>query len=290
MLNILLTFIFLHGFYSSTPCPSDQREVPPSPKITLNYIEYNRGIFFPTTAQIGLSYPGHFNLTFHDVPMHGRSFYPDRIFIPNAFIWLLLEGKPVKSLEAFTEPYYGVRAYHFFKKNPNLGIGFEFVHLKVFLKDEGEVVHISGEDSNGGVDEWKSTTEYISNYNVSHGVNHLSLSLVYRLMLFPSDKVPAGRLQPYSSLSFGPCIPHPQLRIMGDPAYKAYSYQPGFKNFGFGINLGMRLQISGKFGFYFEYKFTKSFLNEMSFDNGEKGKFWSRFPAHHLAWGISFIL
>jgi hypothetical protein len=108
-------------------------------------------------------------------------------------------------------------------------------------------------------------------------------------MLFPSEKVPAGRLQPYSSLSFGPCIPHPQLRLKGDPEYKVYSYQPGFRNFGFGINLGMRLQLSGKSGFYLEYKFTKSFLNEMSFDNGEEGEFWSRFPAHHLAWGISFI-
>ena len=289
MLNIFLSLVIICGIYTPSPSALSSAEIQSPPEITLNYIEYNRGMSFPTTAQLGIQYPGHYDLTFHDVRMVANSFYPDDFIIPNAFFWPLFEGRFGDVLGAFTEPYYGIRIYHFFKKRPNLGFGAEFIHLKVFIPDEGEEVHITGEDGTGLVDERKSTKEYISSYNISHGVNHLSLSVVYRLMLLPSEKVPVGRIQPYASLSIGPCIPHPQLRLEGDAGYKAFSYQPKFGNFGFGVNLGARFQISGRFGFYMEYKFTRSFLNDMSFDNGEEGEFWTRFPSHHIAWGVSFI-
>ncbi|HEB36983.1 MAG TPA: hypothetical protein ENI18_14280 [Candidatus Aminicenantes bacterium] len=282
-MNILLSFLSTFIILFPSPVKKDVH------KMTLNYVEYNRGMSFPTRAWIRINYPGYFDLTFHDVYMKGYSFYPDDSILPNAFLSPLLQGKIGDAIGAFTEPYYGIRFYHFFKKKPNFGIGFEFVHLKVFIPDEDQQVYTTGVDENGPVDEWKSAHEYISSFNVSHGVNHLSLSLVYRIMLFPTEKILAGKLQPYFAVSAGTCIPHPQLRLVGSAESKAFSYQADFSNFNFGANLGARFQFSKHFGMYFEYKYTQSYLRGMRFDNGEEGTIQMRFPAHHLAWGLSYI-
>lgn len=257
--------------------------------MTLNYIEYSRGASFPTRAQIEISYPGFYDLAFHDVRMIGNSFYPDNSIFPNAFIGPLIKGKLRAAKDAFTEPYYNVRFTHFLKKNPNIGFGLEFVHLKVFIPDEGERVHITGVDNGKRVDEWTSTKTYIDSFNVSHGVNHLNFFLVYRLMLLQTEKIGAGKIQPYFSMGLGPFIPHPQLRLQGDLGYKAYGHQFNFANFGICFSLGSRYQISKGFGFYIEYKFTQAYLRDLKFDNGEEGAFRLNFPAHHLAWGFSII-
>jgi hypothetical protein len=256
-------------------------------KITLNYIEYNRGMSFPTNARIRILYPGRYDLTFHSVNMTGNSFYPDNSIIPNAFFAPLFKGNFREALYAFTEPYYGIKFTHFFKSQPNWGVGIEFIHLKVFLPEKDQIVHITGREGVNEVDKWDSIHNYMSSFNVSHGVNHISLSIVYRLMLLPSAKIPAGRIQPYSSLSFGLCIPHPQLRLIGEEGYKAFSYQFSFSNLGLGFNLGTRFQLFKHIGFYLEYKFTFSFLNDMHFDNDPKSKIQASFPDSHLAWGIS---
>ena len=168
----------------------------------LNYFEYNRGMSSPVIAQIRINYPGFFDYTFHDVIMYDYSFFPDNSIIPNAFIDNLFSGDIVGAVKSFTEPYYGIRFYHFLKNNPNLGWGIEFIHFKVFLPSSSlQNVHITGTDSNGNnVDTYDIISNYISYFNVSHGVNHLSFSVVYRLMLFQKPKIPQGILQPYIKL------------------------------------------------------------------------------------------
>ena len=256
-------------------------------KITLNYIEYNRGMSFPTNARIRILYPGKYDLTFHSVDMTDNSFYPDNSIIPNAFFAPLFKGNFREALYAFTEPYYGIKFTHFFKSRPNWGIGIEFIHLKVFVPEKEQLVHITGREGADEVNKLDSIHNYISSFNVSHGVNHISFSVVYRLMLLPSEKIPAGKIQPYASLSFGPCAPHPQLRLTGEENYKAFSHQFSFSNLGLGLNLGARFQLLKHLGFYIEYKFTYSFLNDMHFDDDPKSKIQTSFPDSHLAWGIS---
>ena len=106
-------------------------------------------------------------------------------------------------------------------------------------------------------------------------------------MWLRSYKYPGGRIQPYAAFSFGLAIPHPQLRLKGDPQWKAYSYQLRLSNMGFGLNLGLRLQVFRKLGLY---QLTQSFLRDLRFDNGEKGFISMTFFAHHLVWGLSFLL
>jgi hypothetical protein len=256
-------------------------------KMTLDYIEYNRGMSFPTKAQIRILYPGRYDLTFHSVDMTDKSFYPDNSIVPNAFFAPLLKGNLKDALFAFTEPYYGIKFTHFFKSRPNWGIGIEFIHLKVFLPEKEQIVHITGTEGTEEVNRSESIHNYIRSFNVSHGVNHISLSVVYRLMLLTSEKIPAGKIQPYTSVSFGPCIPHPQLRLNGEDSYKAFSHQFSFGNLGLGLNLGARFQLFKCFGFYIEYKFTYSLLNDMHFDDDPTSKIRTSFPNSHLAWGIS---
>jgi hypothetical protein len=166
------------------------------PAIPLTYIEYNRGLNFPTSSTIRINCPGHFDLRFHNTRLIGHSFFPDNAIIPNAFFAPLSRLNFKAAVNAFTEPYYGVRIYRFFKKNPNLGVGIEFIHLKVFIPDEGDEVLVTGTEKGVPVGKTTSTKDYISDFNVSHGVNHLSLSVVYRQMWLRSYIYPGGRIQP----------------------------------------------------------------------------------------------
>lgn len=256
--------------------------------IRLNYFEYNRGMSLPTIAQIHISYEGGWDYTFHNVYMEDLSFFPDNSIIPNAFFEPLFQGDIVNAVKATTEPYYGIRYYHFFKNNPNFGIGIDFIHFKVFVPSDSEYqIHITGTDENGNsVDMWAPIHDYIAYFNVSHGVNHVTLSATYRMMLLPDENIPEGRIQPYVALSFGPCIPHPELKLTGDTERSAYSYQIGFPNFGFGLNLGTRFQFFKHFGFYLEYKFTATWLYGMYFDNGVNGTIQTRFTDNHFVWGL----
>ncbi|MCR4421960.1 MAG: hypothetical protein GYA61_06320 [Spirochaetales bacterium] len=282
----ILFAIFYTAFSMISIAPSSA-----SHDIQLNYFEYNRGLSSPVIAQIRIGYPGYFDYTFHDVIMYDYSFFPDNSIIPNAFIDNLFSGDIVGAVKAFTEPYYGIRFYHFFKSSPNIGWGIEFIHFKVFLPGGSlQNVHITGTDGDGNsIDTYDIISNYITYFNVSHGVNHLSFSLVYRLMLFQTEKIKSGILQPYVSLSFGICIPHPELKLAETEERQAYSYQLEFGNFGGGINLGFRLQFLRHLEFYFEYKFTFTWLYGMHFDNGQEGEIDASFTSNHFVWGLGLV-
>lgn len=277
---IFLIFYAAFSLLSSSPSGDDS--------MPLNYFEYNRGISSEVIAKLGVYYPGYYNYTFHDVIMTDLSLFPDQTIFADAFFEQLFTGDIVNMIKAFTEPYYGIRFYHFRRNLPNFGWGVEFIHFKVFLPSgTQQTVHITGTDADGNdVDFWAPITDYITHVNISHGVNHLSFSLVYRLMLFQTEKIPQGIFQPYVSGSFGICIPHPEL-YLADIGKVAYSYQLGFPNFGGGLNLGFRIQPFRNFAFYMEYKFTFTYLLDMHFDNGADGKFTASFITNHLVWGMS---
>lgn len=107
-------------FYFFSFNPSQNNSIP------LNYFEYNRGMSSPVIANLRINYPGYFDYTFHDVVMYDYSFFPDNSIIPNAFISHLLALDIVNTVKSFTEPYYGIRFYHFREDNPNIGWGIEF--------------------------------------------------------------------------------------------------------------------------------------------------------------------
>ena len=260
-------------------------------KMTLNIFEYNRGYSFPNVSDVVITTAAG-ETRFHDMRLEGSSFYPDNSIIPHAFFEPLLNLRFGDAIKAFTEPYYGIRFYHFFKNHPHWGFGIDFIHFKVFMADpQTQRVSVTGPWPNVQPDGKILLDDHFSMLNVSHGVNHITLTGIYRLFLFPSVKIPDGRLQPFVSLGAGPAVPHLQLTLKqdGQLAPKAFSYQLRLGNWGMGLGAGFRWKISPRFGLYGEYKWTYSILNEMHYDNGEDGKVSMRFPTHHLVWGLSFV-
>lgn len=260
-------------------------------KMTVNYFEYSRGISSHSSSDLHVKYNNN-DYTFKDMNLIGKSFFPDDSIIPNAFLKPLLKFKIDDALKAFTEPYYAYRFIHFLKRNPNIGIGIEFIHLKVFLEDMDQNLNMTGVFNGEQVDRNVRVGDYITMFNVSHGVNHLSLHLTYRWMLDKTEKIQDGRFQPYVNISAGPAIPHLEMDLVEGGSIKrvAYSYQAGFKNWGIGAGAGIRFKPWNRLGFYLEYKFTHSHLHDMYLDELKKtSNVGMSFSVHHLQWGLSFM-
>ncbi len=280
VLTVLLIALALSG------CVSGKRNT----GITLNYFEYSRGTSFPNKADINMKYENN-DFSLKDVKLDDQSFFEDHSIIPNAFIKPLFNLKISDAVKAFTEPYYSYRLIHFFKNYPNFGIGVEFIHLKVFLMDLDQNIHLKGKLNGENIDEVVRVGDYLNMFSISHGVNHAAFHLVYRWLFSPSIKVPEGRWQPYVNVSFGPAIPHLEIDTVEEDGYKrrAYSYQSALTNWGFGVGTGIRFKPWRKLGFYFEYKFTYSYLKGMHFDEVTDTRVSVDFFTHHLQWGLSFM-
>lgn len=258
-------------------------------KITLNYIEYNRGKSFPLRADLRMLYDEN-NLLFRNIYFEDFSFFPDNSIIPNTFIKPLLQLQIGAFLDAFTEPYYGIRFIHFFKNNPHLGIGLEFIHQKIFLDNPSQKVSVSGSIDSIPVNEVVPINKYVDYFSVSHGINHLGFIVVYRMLLLRSSRIPDGRIQPFFSLSAGPTIPHLELKLAETfPKWETFAYQPSFRNFGLGAGTGIRFKLSRHFSLYCEYKLTYSHLHGMDLEDRPGSSVKMQFLSHHLLWGLAYI-
>ncbi len=259
-------------------------------RMTRFYFEYSRGKSFPTHSDVSMKYDNH-DFTFHDLYLEDESFFPDDSIIPNAFIGPLLKLKLNDAKKAFTEPYYNYRFIYFLKKNPHLGIGLEFTHLKVFLMDKDQRVRMSGIYDGVPIDRTVTVGDYLDTFGVSHGVNHVGVHLVYRWLLKKTPVIKDGRLQPYVAFSFGPTVPHLEVntREGGVPRRRAYSYQFSLRNWGLGLGTGVRYKPWRRFGFYLEYKLTYSHVHGLHFDEPGDTNVGLDFFTHHLQWGISLM-
>lgn len=259
-------------------------------KMTLNFVEYNRGYSFPTHSDVVITAGGE-TARFYDVNLEGSSFFPDNSIIPNAFIKPLFRLDIKGTIGAFTEPYYGIRFYHFFKNHPNWGVGLDFIHFKVFMADRSQKVRATGSWAGAPLDGQAVIGDYFEELNISHGVNHVSFMLTHRWMFRPTAEIPDGRLQLFVSAGAGPAVPHPQIKTKenGQVRKKAGSYQWRLGNWGMGLGMGLRWKLSPHFGLYGEYKWTYSVLDEMRYDEGEDGSVRFRFFDQHLLWGLSVI-
>ena len=278
-LLVLVTTVF-------TGCASSVKET----RMTRFYFEYSRGKSFPIHSNIAMKYNNH-NFTLHRLYLEDESFFPDNSIIPNAFIEPLFKLKFNDAQKAFTEPYYSYRFIFFLKKNPHIGIGFEFIHAKIFLLDMDQRVRLSGTYNGAPIDETVRVGDYLDMFSVSHGINHVGLHFVYRWMLKKTPVFQDGRWQPYVSLSVGPTVPHLELNTKENnvPQKRAYSFQASWRNWGMGLGTGIRFKPWRHLGFYMEYKLTYSYLHGMHFDEADNTNVSMDFFTHHLQWGISLM-
>jgi lipid A oxidase len=213
------------------------------------------GKSFTDDSDLRLRQPNGTQLTFHGVPWSDHSF-----------------EMPI---------YYGGRVTHFFKRRPDWGVALDFFHYKVF-SDINAVLPVTGTRSGAPVSGSERLGDTIQKFNISHGVNYLTLNAVHRWRLRPdASRYPNGRLQPYVGAGLGAVIPHVEATIGGRTIGKYQWRGPGFQLFG-GVSYG----LSSRWSLFGEYKYTHTTLT-VDIPNGDAH---TTLDTHHLVLGGSYRL
>src|SRR4051794_1860978 len=120
---------------------------PARPARSDNMLAFYAGKSFTQDTSLTLRQPAqNTNLTFHGVSYNDSSF-----------------KDPI---------YYGLRATHFFKARPYLGVALDFFHYKVYAQTDKEV-HATGTENGVPVDRDQLLGDTIQHFSISHGVNFL---------------------------------------------------------------------------------------------------------------------
>ena len=116
--------------------------------------------------------------------------------------------------ESFKDPaWYGVRAGYLFERYPWLETAIEFFHFKM-IADTAESKHLTGTRSGAAVDATARVDSIVQRFEISHGVNYLTLDALVRYPLFPDrERFRRGRVQLCGGVGVGPVIAHAENRI-----------------------------------------------------------------------------
>lgn len=117
-------------------------------------------------------------------------------------------GKPFKAA-----PYYGLRFTHFYDRHPNWGAAVDFTHYKMYAKTDREV-KVNGTWNGVPVDGVARMDQYVQRFEISHGVNVLSLNAIYRWL--DLGGIAGARLQPYVGAGIAHYRPHSECPIIAD--------------------------------------------------------------------------
>ena len=177
-------------------------------------------------------------------------------------------------------PYYGLRVDHFLPSQPNWGVGLEFNHYKVYA-DADRAVPVAGTWLGAPVNAVAPLSERVQNFSISHGVNFVGVSALYRGMLDRSERFPQGRLQPY--VGAGPVyyILHPENTINNLANNEKYQES------GLGLQLlgGLHYGLTPRAGIFVELKFTGG---KAKVDTAGAGRAETNLNTYHGALGMSW--
>lgn len=178
--------------------------------------------------------------------------------------------------------YYGMRFGYFFKKYPWFGTAIEFLHFKI-IGETDETKRITGTRGGAPINTTTRVDTVVQRFDVSHGVNYLTLNALFRYSLFKEpERFPHGRLQLYGGFGAGPVITHAENTIEGLNNNEKFEVGgPGVQAF-----VGARTLLFKHFGVFVEYKFTHSDL-EVDVAGGD-AKLDEN--SHHIVGGITIPL
>ncbi len=159
--------------------------------------------------------------------------------------------------------YYGVRVSTFLPKNPRLGFEFDYLHYKVYAKAE-ESAQFSGTWLGEPIDTIAPINSRIGRFQITNGVNAMTLGVLYRERLQRSPSFPNGRCQPY--IGGGPAFYYLYAinRINGRNVRERY--EAG--TFGLTLQAGLRYGLSSHFGLFAEGRYTSYHARVNVADNG----------------------
>lgn len=177
-------------------------------------------------------------------------------------------------------PYYGLRVDHFPASQPNWGVGLEFNHYKVYA-DADRAVPVAGTWLGTPVNAVAPLSQRVQNFSISHGVNFVGVSALYRWMHDRSERFPEGRLQPY--IGAGPIyyILHPENTINN------LANDEKFQGSGLGLQLlgGLHYGLTTRAGVFVELKFTGG---KAKVDTAGAGRAETELNSYHGALGLSW--
>lgn len=185
--------------------------------------------------------------------------------------------------ESFQLPvYYGLRAGYFFDTFPAFGIALDYFHFKI-LANTQEDKRITGQRQGTALDVVQPVGTTIQSFNVTHGVNYITLDALLRteIALSRTSGWP-GRVQGYVGAGPGVVVVHPENIVEGmrnQPRYAIGGF--GFQAFG-----GAKWLVSKYVGVFGEYKVTHSRLRvDLRVGDARVTEL-----THHLTFGVTVPL
>jgi lipid A oxidase len=145
-------------------------------------------------------------------------------------------------------PYYGLRYTRFLEQHPAWGIALDYTHYKMYAKT-GRIIAADGTWQGERIYGSAPMDRYVQHFELSHGVNMLSLNGIYR---WQGLGLLQGRLQPYVGAGLVHYWPHSENTVNN------LSHETGYQASGFGYQLlgGVQYQIGERWGLFAEIKFN----------------------------------
>ena len=171
-------------------------------------------------------------------------------------------------------PYYGLRVTHFADEASRWGVAIDYTHYKIYAKTD-RLVGVSGTSRGVPVSAVVPLNRFVQRFEISHGVNALSLNGVYR---WPDIRW-AGHIEPYVGLGAVYYLMHAESTV-GELPHQT-GYQPS--RFGVQTFAGLRYRVTERTGLFAEAKFDAG-KARVDIAGGK-----AETPLHtfHLAAGIS---
>ena len=177
------------------------------------------GSSFSRNSDLRISQPGRANeLTLRDVQWDARPFHP--------------------------APYYGLRAAHFADPAASWGIALDYTHYKMYARTD-RIVPVSGVSHGTVVMGAAPMKDYVQQFELSHGVNLLSVNAIWR--------APAtSALRPYLGAGAVHYRPHSENQVDG------LAHETGYVSSGFGYQVlaGAQYRVTERAALFVEAKFN----------------------------------
>lgn len=209
------------------------------------------GTSFTYDSTVRLQFPGGTDLRYEGVPWASRSFQ-----------------LPI---------YYGLRITHHFNASPGVGVALDFVHDKAYADTE-RPLRVTGTRAGQPVAGTEPLGTSLQSFNMSHGVNYLTLNGLYRWNTCPESGC-TGRVQPYAGLGLGVAIPHVEAILGEQSVYRYQLRAPVLQALG-----GVSWPFASYFGVFGEYRFSHAFF-DVDIPGGTLG---TTLSTHHLVAGPVF--
>lgn len=175
--------------------------------------------------------------------------------------------------------YYGNRLAYWPDHEAKIGYAVEFFHHKVYA-DTSRTTHVSGSLNGSAYDANEPIENTLDLFNMSNGINYLTLNVMGRLPQLQSERFPSGKIQPYAGVGFGIVVPYPISTIGG-------GHHEGYEMDGWGWQLfgGMEYRFSPDWGLFVEYRHTDHAFSVAAAGGGTLS---TRLRTDHLVIGTTF--